>query len=115
MEDDFEDLELHPGPCMRHVANIQSKFESFFHSHGHIVRYVVYGILLASFTAYFAYAMYYEQLTVIESITLLWITCLTIFCVVISAVKDKWGDEISKGCCGPMVEFIEGRWQFFKM
>lgn len=88
--------------CLR----TQSKASQWLKRYSAAIKYTVYGIMIAAYAAYFAYAVYYEGFVDEDAIRLFWVTLLVVFMVLVSLIAGMCGSQIYNGLLEPMGVFL---------
>ncbi len=96
-----------------HVKAAQEAMNNFMSNHGDKIKYGFIGLLIAVYSAYFAYALYYS-FEGEDDIRLLWITLLAGFLCFVTLIRDNFGGTIYRVALEPPKNFVEERWTVFK-
>ena len=108
------DIVLEPaddrGACMKAVGRAQESLSRFFAKYG----YVIYGILIAGYAAYFAYVLRYAFGSE-SSVRLLWMTMVAVFFCFVKLIRDNFGYQIYDNVFGPLVNFVNRFYTIFKL
>lgn len=99
--------------CNDAFEGCQNRVASFFSKNSEVIKILFWVTLVAAYSAYFAYALYYEFGSE-ASIRLLWVTMTVVTCFAICIIQDHCGDSINKNLIQPIVGFIRRHWSFFK-
>ena len=97
----------------RAIEKIQAALSNFYAKYGKIMWWVIYGLLLAGYIAYFIYATYHSFNTE-DDHRLVWVTCLAVFFVIVYLVKRKWGDVLYEKIVVPVENFVKRHYRIFK-
>ena len=112
------DIVLEPaddrGACMKAVGRAQESLSRFFAKYGYVIRHVIYGILIAGYAAYFAYALRYEFGSE-SSVRLLWMTMVAVFFCFVTLIRDNFGYQIYDNVFEPLVNFVNRFYTIFKL
>ena len=87
------------------ITQIQGASSDFFSEHGKTIKRSIYVLMLIAYGGYFAWSLYYEFGTE-SSIRLLWMTMVGVALVIITLIRDNFGDWIYDKILMPPVGFI---------
>ena len=85
----------------------------FWADHSGAIKTGVLVVMVMAYSAYFAYALYYD-FSGEPAIRLLWVTMLVAACFALCIVQDYCGSDIYSHLLKPVKQFIDKHWTIFK-
>ena len=102
-DDSIVTTESHKG-C---VKRVQVNFSSFLNVNSSVIGKIILFLLLIGYTVYFAFAV---KRSVDGSKALIILTCITIYCIIYSFIRDAFGEQIYRRIFKPIGQLITGNW-----
>lgn len=95
------------------LEGFQNSVVAFSLKHSTTIKTAILVVMVMAYSAYFAYALYYEFGSE-SSIRLLWVTMTVAACFAYCIVQDHFGDSINELIFEPLTNFVLKHWRLFK-
>ena len=100
-----------PRPNDNAIYNCRDSIFSTLGKYADVLKKIIYGLLLVTYTVYFAFAIKYS---VDLATGLIGITSIVLICMFYIYIRDNFGDAIDEKCLSPVSNFLERIWPVLK-